>query len=134
MSDGPIDKALAIARGLIVTGQAKAVQRLWDGGYIKMFAGKAVHWWVRHDGGAVYRVVDDGAAEQAMLSEFVDEMAGAGDTSEGRQTDLSARVPSPQDDPSIYDSFDWPYRPPGWINPIRASRPERLRDGEKKKR
>ncbi len=129
MSDRSNDRpqAQAIARGLISTGKAKAPQDFWAGGYIKMFAGNAVHFWVRDDGQAIYRVVDDGATEEEMPAAFLDEMAAAGASPEGQAIELKARMPSPQDDPSIYDAYDTPYRPPGWVNPAMVNPPDDLR-------
>jgi hypothetical protein len=63
-------RAEAIARGLIATGKAKAVQRV-AGNYVKLFAGNAVHLWIRGDGAAGYRVHDDGANVDERAREFL---------------------------------------------------------------
>jgi hypothetical protein len=96
------------------------VQDISAGGFIKLFAGNAVHYWVRNDGGAVYRVANnDGTTEEQMSIKFVDEMALAGNASDGKAVELVPQMPSPKDDPSLYDDWDFPYTPPGWVNSIK---------------
>lgn len=118
MGKGHSERALAIARGLIVRKMAKAPQNLWAGGFIKLFAGNDVHFWVRHDGESAFRVSGNGDVEDEMSAAFASEMVQAGTSPEGRIVELVARTPPSSDDPSMYDSYDTPYRPPGWVNPI----------------
>lgn len=120
------DRAQACARGMIMAGVAKAVQRV-SGGYIKMFCGRATHVWIRGDLGRAYRIMDDGADVAELSSEFLDAMVTVGRTDRGREVDLSPQMPTPEDDPSIYDAYDTPWRPDDWVNPIGAALRDRKR-------
>jgi hypothetical protein len=119
MSD-VIERAEAVARGLIASGTAKAVQRI-DGGYRKIMAGNAIHYWVRDDGHRGFRVHDDGAEVVELTAAFLDEMAAAGQTEAGIAADLEPRFPSPSEDPSLYDAFDYRWLPPDFKKPVRSA-------------
>ena len=120
MTNSLYECAQSIARGLISSGKAKAPQSMWSGGFIKLFAGNDVHFWVRYDGEAVFRVVSNGDQQKQMPKAFIEEMIKEGESVQGKNIELVVRTPSPQDDPWMYDSYDTPYRPPGWISTTSA--------------
>jgi hypothetical protein len=105
--------AREIIRGLIVTGTAK-LQNEFNGGFAKLFAGKGIHYWVRYADAKVFRSYPDHRDEE-MPEQFVSEMAEAGRTQTGATIKLTCQMPGPDDDPALYDSYDYPYRPPGWL-------------------
>jgi hypothetical protein len=105
---------------MIMAGVAKAVQRV-GGGYLKLFAGNATHVWIRGDAGRGYRIMGDGAEVAELSPEFLDAMVTVGETDQGLAVDLSPKMPTPEDDPAIYDSFDHPWKPDDWVNPVRAT-------------
>jgi hypothetical protein len=118
------DRALAIARGLVASGRAR-VRRLHDGGFILLIAseigrGGCDHFWIRHDGEMVIHQRPDGT-DEPLPCDLVDEMAllGRSPVSRGVDLDAPSATPSPAEDPSLYEDFDLPYQPPGWVNPIR---------------
>jgi hypothetical protein len=122
---GISERALDIARGFVASGRAR-VRRLHDGGFIRLIAseirqGGCDHFWIRHDGEMLIRERPD-ATDEALPGDLVDEMALLGRSPAGRAVDLDARcaMPSPAEDPSIYDYFDYRYKPPGWVEVVRA--------------
>lgn len=40
------------------------------------------------------------------------------------ENDLKKSMPTPQERPDLYDDFDYPERPEGWVNPVRV--PDRI--------
>lgn len=111
------DRALAIARGLVMAGRGTP-WRLDDGGFIRLFTTDRGLFFVRQDGAVVYLQPESGEyIEQS--ADFLQEMAALGNSPEGRGTPLTCRLPTPTEYPDLYDYADCSSRPPGWVNSIR---------------
>jgi hypothetical protein len=139
MTSIPSPRANAIVRGLLITNHAR-IRHMTMGGFAWLISteigpGGAPHYWVAYDGSRIIRSFPD-HTDETLPTEFVDAMAAAGDSPEGRTVELApGRMPTPREDPSLYDSFDYSYRPPGYTTGIAIPpRIQRLIDERQAKR